>query len=64
MKILHKNRILSATVFYRKKQLPITDDFDLSVINDGQIQLPEKLEQAENKVICDEKMRCQDEGRG
>jgi RNA polymerase sigma-70 factor (ECF subfamily) len=35
--------------FYRKKQLPITDDFDLSVINDGQIQLLEKLEQAENK---------------
>jgi DNA-directed RNA polymerase specialized sigma24 family protein len=29
--------------FYRKKQLPITDDFDLSVINDGQIQLPEKF---------------------
>jgi hypothetical protein len=37
--------------FYRKKQLPITDDFDLSVINDGQIQLLEKLEQAEVKII-------------
>jgi DNA-directed RNA polymerase specialized sigma24 family protein len=25
--------------FYRKKQLPIIDDFDLNVIDDGQIQL-------------------------
>ncbi len=35
--------------FYRKKQLPIADDFDLNIINDEQIQLLEKLEQAENK---------------
>jgi len=35
--------------FYRKKQLSIADDFDLSVIDDEQIQLLEKLEQAENK---------------
>ncbi|CAC9588098.1 hypothetical protein [uncultured Gammaproteobacteria bacterium] len=35
--------------FYRKKQLPIIDDFDLNVIDDGQIQLLEKLEQSENK---------------
>ncbi|SFV85462.1 RNA polymerase sigma-70 factor [hydrothermal vent metagenome] len=35
--------------FYRKKQLPIVDDFDLSVIDDGQIQLLEELEQSEDK---------------
>lgn len=35
--------------FYRKKQLPVIDDFDLSVIDDGQIQLLEELEQSEDK---------------
>ncbi|WXT99783.1 MAG: ECF RNA polymerase sigma factor SigK [Catillopecten margaritatus gill symbiont] len=35
--------------FYRKKRLPVYDDFDLSVIDDEQIQLLEKLEQSENK---------------
>ncbi|CAC9563962.1 hypothetical protein [uncultured Gammaproteobacteria bacterium] len=29
--------------------MPIIDDFDLNVIDDGQIQLLEKLEQSENK---------------
>ncbi|SMN01149.1 RNA polymerase sigma-70 factor [uncultured Candidatus Thioglobus sp.] len=35
--------------FYRKKQLPVVDDFDLSVINNEQTQLLEQLEQSERK---------------
>lgn len=35
--------------FYRKKQLPIVDNFDLSIINNEQIQMLEKLEQNDNK---------------
>jgi hypothetical protein len=37
--------------FYRKKQLPIIDDFDLNVIDDGQIQLLEKLEQSNTMKV-------------
>ena len=36
--------------FYRKKKLLVVDDFDLSIIDDEQIQILEQLEQDENKA--------------
>lgn len=43
--------------FIRKKQLQIADDFDLSVIDDEQIQILQTIENNENKQMLE---RCLD----